>query len=128
MQIILKDIFLFFVGAILYYCLEVIFRGYSHYSMFILGGICFLLIGSLDESKKVSLSVINQMLIGSVIITVLELITGLIVNVQYNLKVWDYSALPLNYKGQICLLFSALWFLLSYLIIKLDNYLRYVFF
>ena len=30
------------LGGTLYYMIEIIFRGYSHWSMFLLGGICFI--------------------------------------------------------------------------------------
>ena len=38
---------------------------------------------------------------------------------------WDYSDMPFNILGQVCLPFSALWVLLSALAIILDDYLRY---
>ena len=68
------------------------------------------------------------MLIGSCIATVIEFISGLIINVWLGLDVWDYSNLPLNVMGQICLPFSIIWFFMSLLCIVLDDYLRYWFF
>ena len=44
------------------------------------------------------------------------------------MNVWNYSALPLNIMGQICLPFSLLWLLLSGVIIVVDDYIRYKFF
>ena len=61
-----------------------------------------------------------------VIITGVEFVTGLIVNVWLGLKVWDYSNLPYNVLGQICLLYVFIWFFLSPLAIISDDYLRYL--
>ena len=48
-------------------------------------------------------------LMGSGIITGVELCTGLIVNRLMGLQVWDYSGMPLNILGQVCLPYSLLW-------------------
>lgn len=119
---------LWLVGGVIYYIIELIGRGHSHWSMFILGGVCFLALGLINELISWNMPITLQMLIGSLIITVLELITGLIVNKWLGLHVWDYSKLPLNLWGQICLPFTAIWYLLSAVGIVLDDYLRYWFF
>lgn len=121
----LKYILLFFVGGYSYVGVETLFRGYSHISMLIAGGICFILIGLLNESFPTKISLVSQMVISAVIITVVEFIVGMIVNVWLGLNVWDYSDLPYNFLGQICLLFTNIWFLLSLLAILMDDYLKY---
>ena len=128
MRTILKHIFLFLVGGTLYFFIEILFRGYSHPSMFICGGICFLLIGLINEFKAIRLPLIGQMFISCIMITAVEFITGLIVNIWLGLNVWDYSSRPFNVLGQICLLYTVLWFFLSFAAIILDDYLRYKFF
>ncbi len=128
MRNILKHIFLFLVGGTIYYFLEILARSFSHPSMFICGGLCFVLIGLLNETKRYQIPLLIQMLISSIIITTLELITGLIVNVWLKLDVWDYSHLPFNFLGQISISFSILWFFLSLPAILLDDYLKYKFF
>ncbi len=117
---------LFFVGGFSYGGIEILFRGHSHISMFIAGGICFILIGLLNESYFVHMSLISQMVISAGIITGVEFVTGLIVNVWLGLNVWDYSSEPYNILGQVCLLYTNLWFLLSLFAILLDDYLRYL--
>ena len=128
MRTILKHSFLFLVGGTLYYFLEIMFRGFSHSSMFVCGGVCFLLVGLLNEFKSFNLSLVWQMLIGSIIITIIEFITGLIVNIWLGLNVWNYSSRPFNILGQVCLLYTILWYFLSLAVIVLDDYLRYKFF
>jgi len=66
-----------------------------------------------------------QVLIGVGIILTLEFISGCIVNLWLNLNVWDYSNMPLNLLGQICLPFALLWIPLAFLAILLDDHLRY---
>lgn len=125
---LLKYFSLFIVGGFCYVLMEIIFRGYSHWSMFVLGGMCFILLGLINEVLTWETPLIIQMFLGGIIITTLELITGYIVNIKLHLGVWDYSTLPFNFGGQICLQFSALWCLLSAVGIILDDYLRYWFF
>ena len=120
-----KYMILFAIGGMAYFFLEVLVRGYSHYTMFLCGGACFICCGLLNENKKIRISFLSQMVLSSVIITVLELITGLIVNVWLRMDIWDYSNLPYNFKGQICLLYSFFWFLVSSVAIVMDDFLRY---
>ena len=45
--------------------------------------------------------------VGALIVTMVEFAAGMLVNRQY--EVWDYRDQPLNFMGQICPLFTALW-------------------
>ncbi|NLY48629.1 MAG: hypothetical protein GX059_06365 [Clostridiales bacterium] len=123
----LKYTLLFLTGGFAYGGLEIIFRGYSHISMLAAGGICFVLIGLINERRSGKISFIKQMAISTVIITVVELITGLIVNIGLKLDIWDYSKYPYNFMGQICVRYTIIWFLISPLAIILDDYIRYYF-
>lgn len=121
----LKYILLFFIGGYSYCGVEILFRGFTHISMLVAGGICFLLIGLLNEAFPKKIALISQMVISALIVTVVELLVGLVVNVWLGLNVWDYSNIPYNFMGQICLLYVNIWFLLSLAGILLDDYLRY---
>ena len=123
-NVILRYTLLFLLGGFSYCFIEILFRGYSHISMLIAGGICFVLIGNLNRKRK-DMSLVGQMFLSAFIITGIELVTGLIVNVWLGLEVWDYSSLPYNFMGQICLLYTNIWFFLSILGILLDDYTRY---
>ena len=100
-----KQAVLFCVGGGGYVCLELLWRGRSHGSMFFLGGLCFWIIGFIRRLAKISLSL--RLLLSAACVTVLELLTGLAVNREY--AVWDYRGLPFHYRGQICLIYSLLW-------------------
>jgi uncharacterized membrane protein len=94
--------------------------------MFILGGLCFILVGLINEYYSIfKISLLTQQSISCLIITVLELIFGLILNVWLGLDIWDYSNLKFNFMGQICLKYSMLWFFLSLPAIIFYDYLRY---
>lgn len=121
----IKYMFLLLVGGSIYFFIEQIFRGYSHWTMFALGGICFVLIGCLNDFYTWEMALISQMLISAIIITVLEFLTGLVVNIWLGWGVWDYSRMPYNILGQICLLYTNTWFLLSLAGILLDDWLRH---
>ena len=45
----MKAIILMAVGGMLYSLFEIGFRGYTHWTMIIVGGICFYLIGLINE-------------------------------------------------------------------------------
>lgn len=115
-------------GGTVYVFIELMWRGYSHWSMFLLGGICFIALGLINEVIPWEMPLTAQMLIGCAIITALEFITGCIVNLWLGWDVWDYSELPCNLLGQISVVSSAGWYFLSAVGIVLDDWLRYIFF
>lgn len=121
----LKYTFLFLTGGFAYGGIEIMSRGYSHISMMIAGGICFVLIGLLNEVFSTEMAIISQMVISALIITIVEFVVGLVVNVWLQLNVWDYSDKPYNLMGQVCLLYTIYWFFLSLLAIIMDDFLRY---
>lgn len=125
MKQILKNTILFLIGGVLYIAIELLWRGHTHWTMFVLGGICFYYIGLVNEDFTWDMPLIKQMFIGAVVITMLELLSGILVNGVYNLNVWDYSNMPFNFLGQICLPYSILWFFISLPAIVLDDYLRH---
>ena len=125
MKVFSKEFILFIIGGLLYILVELAYRGHSHWTMFVLGGLCFVLIGGINNYISWDMPVYEQMMIGSVIITVLEFICGCIVNLWFGWDVWDYSNMPYNVLGQICLPFSILWFFISLVAIVADDYIRY---
>ena len=121
----LKEMFLAVTGGLLYIILELVWRGHSHWTMFVLGGLCFALIGLINELIPWCMPLWKQALIGAVIITGLEFLTGCIVNLWLGWNVWDYSDMPLNLLGQICVPYILLWVPVSLIAIILDDWLRY---
>ena len=103
--------FVFFVfGGMVYVSLELMWRGFSHYSMFLAGGLCFLLLGKLQMLRP-QLYLPLRLLLGAVVITSVELLMGLLFNRNY--QIWDYRRQFMNFHGQICLKFFCLWIPIS---------------
>lgn len=125
---IFKYLILFIIGGCVYYLIETLWRGYSHWTMLVLGGLCFQIVGGINEFYSWELAFWKQCVIGSIIITVLEFITGCIVNLWLGWNVWDYSQVWGNILGQICLPFSLIWIVLSGVAIVVDDWLRYYIF
>lgn len=125
---ILKYVYLFVTGGLLYNLLEVFYRGWTHWTMFILGGVCFICLGLINEIIPWEMPLWQQVLIGACIITSMEFITGCIVNLWMGWGIWDYSQEPGNILGQICPQYFVLWMPVSLAGIVLDDWLRYLMF
>lgn len=111
-------------GSCAYPTLEMIWRGRTHYSMAIAGGMCMVLIEKICCEQLAGKSIPVRCLAGSGIITGVELCIGLLVNDLFKLNVWDYSDLPMNLFGQVCLPYSLLWFGLTLPAMALCKMLR----
>lgn len=120
----LKYLFLFLTGGVCYFGIEILARGFSHWTMAVVGGICFVLIGLLNE-KTPKMPLLKQMLYSAILITLIEFFSGCILNLWLQLDIWDYSDNAFNLLGQICLSHTVYWFFLSLVGILLDDYLRY---
>lgn len=120
-----KYIALGITGGLLYVLIETVWRGYSHWTMFALGGLCFLALGLINEVLSWDTPLWKQVLIGACLITGLEFLTGCIVNLWLDWDVWDYSAMPGNVLGQICPQYFLLWLPVSLAGIVLDDWLRF---
>ena len=112
---------IFGLGAISYGLLEVITRGYTHPSMLLAGGICFVSMVFIDNLK---INFIFKCIMSAIVITSIEFIFGYIFNIVLHYNVWDYSAEPFNLLGQICLKFFLIWCFLSAGGILLSRFIR----
>lgn len=128
LKTVLRYFTVFAFGALAYGLIEIMVRGFSHISMGLLGGLTMILISLLNNARRRGLPLSLQLIISTGFITVSELVTGIIININMQLNVWDYSEMPLNYKGQICVPFMFLWLLLSILGMIVDELLRWKFF
>ena len=124
-KLIVKYIALLLVGGGLYVLLELVWRGRSHWTMFLLGGICFVSLGMINEVIPWDMPLWQQTAIGAAIVTALEFVAGCVVNLWLGWDVWDYSGLPGNVLGQISPQFFILWMPVALAAIVLDDWLRY---
>jgi uncharacterized membrane protein len=103
-------IFSFLMGFFLYSLVEIAGRGYTHWTMAVTGGFILALLYALNRSG--TLSLIRSCFAGALLITAVEFWVGIFDNLIMHWNVWDYSELPFNIMGQICLPFSLYWFVL----------------
>ena len=125
MWILRKHLVLAATGGLLYVILELVWRGRSHWTMFMLGGLCFVALGLINEVLPWDMPLWQQVLVGAAIVTVLEFVIGCVVNIWLGWLVWDYSGLPGNILGQICPQYCLLWLPVSLAGTVLDDWLRY---
>ena len=125
---LVKYAFLAWFGGSTYCGLEVIWRGYSHWTMLVLAAVVFIIVGLLNEVWSWQTSLALQVATGTALATALEFITGCIVNLWLGWDVWDYSDMPGNLMGQICPQYTLLWAALVLVAILLDDYIRWRFF
>ena len=101
---------MFLLGCFIYSLLEIAARGYTHWTMTLLGGIVGMLLYLLPGTAPRH-TLLLQALSGAFIITALEMVVGVLDNLVLQWHVWSYREMPWNVYGQICLPFSVLWFL-----------------
>ena len=98
------------IGSIGYMFIEILWRGRTHWTMGVLGGICLVMMYFIEHSFTVPLFL--KAFMSASFVTAAELVTGLIVNEIFGLSVWDYSGMKYNLAGQISLVYSFLWYFL----------------
>lgn len=108
MKIIKKYGLFFIIGAIGYAAIEVIWRGYTHWSMMIAGGLAFVMFSLVSEKLK-DRNIIVKAAVCGLGITAIEFVFGVIFNLWLKMGVWDYSHMPFNLLGQICPIFTLIW-------------------
>lgn len=111
-QLFAQEFFLAVCGGVGYYALEILYRGYSHWTMAVCGAVGFCAIYRMNTRLR-NYDVLIRALFGALIITICEFSTGCVVNLLLGWNVWDYTDVPFNFLGQICLPFCMMWFILS---------------
>lgn len=107
----------FFIYGFLGWCVEVVFKalqkGVWQNRGFLNGAICpiygfgLCAVLLILEPYKDNLWILY---FGSVLVTsALELVTGFLMDKIFHKRWWDYSRMPLNINGYVCLLFSLVW-------------------
>ena len=122
---VIKNLTIWLWGGFIYYLIEMVWRGHSHPSMFIIGGICLLVVARMNNFFPWEMALALQCVLGGIAITVIELVAGCVINLWLGWGVWDYSGLPFNILGQVSLFFIFAWTGLALVCIYLDDYLRW---
>ncbi|MBE6798870.1 MAG: hypothetical protein E7525_03725 [Ruminococcaceae bacterium] len=103
---------LFLFGFYGYGFLEVLWRGFTHPTMSVAGGIAIIFIDYISTNLK-ELHILYRAIICGAFITAIEYIIGYVMNIKLGAEIWDYSLMPLNLSGQVCFSFSVLWCAIS---------------
>lgn len=107
-RLIKKYSLCFILGAIGYAAIEVIWRGYTHWSMMIAGGVCFIIFSLVAERFREK-NLLIKAAVCALGVTAVEFVFGVVFNIIFKMRVWDYSGMPFNILGQVCPLFTLLW-------------------
>ena len=100
----------FAAGGVIYVFIELLFRGYSHWTMAIVGGLAVLSLYSISAMKECTW---KKWIMDTAVILAIEFVAGIIINILLGWRVWDYSKYRFNLYGQICLPFALCWLGLS---------------
>ena len=125
MNNLLRLAVIFIIGFCFYIAIEVCFRGYSYPLMGICGGVILLILDYINERISWDMDLILQGMVGSFFITLFELIVGIVLKSFDFSPMWDYSDIPFNFMGIICLPYSLLWIIVSIAGILLSDAINY---
>lgn len=134
-----KILTIFGLTGILYVFVEVLYNaitsmdlsliGHSSLWMLPVGGFLSTILGLFNEKKSLlKIDYRLRVVIGGIAITLVELISGLILNRLCGFDIWDYSKNPLNFLGQIDALHSTYWVLISPFVFWVDDVIRHYMF
>ena len=101
------------LGGLLYGGLELIWRGYTHWTMLLLAAALCVPLDLANEHIPWDMPLWMQAVIGGLTVTAAELAAGVVLNLWFGLEVWDYSGMWGNLWGQVCPLYTVLWCILA---------------
>lgn len=110
-MIVLEMLTVFLLGGSAYGALEVLWRGHTHWTMILTGGVCFALIYLIASRSRESR--LHQYILCAVVVTTVEFLAGILLNLKLGMDVWDYSDRRFNLLGQICARYTLYWLILS---------------
>ena len=122
---------LWFFGGTLYFLIEVAYKTItSHpehisWTMLVLAVVLCIPVERAGYQLPWACPLWLQSLACAALVTVVEFAAGCMLNLWLGLNVWDYSGIPLNLMGQICLPFSLAWWGLCAVFIPVFDWLRY---
>ena len=120
------ELIVFILGGVFYGLTEILYRGYTHWSMVLTGGaVAFTFY--LMTPFLFHMNIFFAAAIGALIVTFYEFSMGVVVNLWLQWDVWDYSALPGNILGQVCPKYTVYWFVLCLAFFALIKYNRGIF-
>lgn len=123
-----KELLIFLIMGMVYISLEGLYRGWTHGSIILVGGLCGVCIDLLTEFPQYyKLKMWQNCILGMIIIWVIEFTSGLFLK-NIGLVVWKYEGFG-SIMGLVSIPFGLIIFLpLIPFCIWLGDYIRYKFF
>lgn len=125
-MVFLKYLFIFCLFSVVGWILELSFRSISTKKfvnpgfmsgcvlpIYGFGAVILNIICTLSLELKFNYKILLIFLLSTIILSLLEFISGYVLLKFFHLRLWDYSDIKFNIKGFICLRFSFVWGLLS---------------
>ena len=126
---VVKSLVMFIAGFCAFITIEVLFRGYSYAMSGVMGGLAVIALDKINDEISWETDLAMQALIGGAFVTAMEFAVGAIAKYTNILpQMWDYTDVPFNLGGIICLPFTIAWTLLSVLAIFLADAINYYIF
>lgn len=97
----------YLTGAAGYGTLELLWRGWTHWSMLVAGGVCTCAMYWIANYSGLPLW--QEWILCAAVITTVEFFAGVLLNLILGWQIWDYGHLPGNLLGQICPAFTMVW-------------------
>lgn len=124
----MSEIFLFWMGGVIYQIIEILWRGHTHWSMFFAGGFGILIIDGIFNTFEKYISATTILILCGVSLTCIEFLSGCIFNICLKKDIWDYSQIKGNILGQICPIYTLYWSILSIPAILYAQFIRTLFY
>lgn len=123
---------LWFFGGTLYFLLEVAYKTavghpeHISWTMLVLAIVLTIPVERCGDGLPWECPLWLQALACAGLVTGVELVAGLVLNIWMGLDIWDYSGMPGNLMGQICPQFAAVWWGLCLAFIPAFDWLRWI--
>lgn len=114
-KILIPYTVIFLVSGFIYTALELLWRGYTHWTMFVCAGLCGLAMANINNNwLEFDTDFRIQVVASALVCTLMEFIFGIIFNGDFT--IWDYRGLwgTIHWLGdQVNVLFFGAWVVIS---------------
>lgn len=126
----LRAAIIFLIGGSAYICIEILWRIIhrsepTHWTMFLLGGLSFFFISKINDKFPEKTVSMKKCLLATSLILSLEFSFGCALNIWLSMDIWDYTHLPMNIMGQVCLPFAGAWYILAAAAFGVDRFIKH---
>ena len=118
---------IFIISGLIYTMLELIWRGRTHWTMFLCAGLCGLVMANINNNLlEFDTDFLKQVLVSALCCTTFEFLFGIIFNGDFS--IWDYRGLwgTIHVLGdQVNILFFGIWIIISFFSLPFLDWLQW---